>query len=98
LLQCNRVNARDRNERAEAIDDQQTKRKKDALAQFSCFAKGGPTDVGGHLLCCRSHMGLFSKRTPLHGSPGQRRWENFGEICKRRQGRSQGLTQPLPVL
>ena len=46
------VDPRHRYEGAQTIDDQQTQREQDAVAQIGGFAKGRPACVGCHLFCC----------------------------------------------
>ncbi len=50
LAQGVAVDAGHRNERAQAVDDQEPDRKEDALAQVGRLAQSAPAQVGGHLL------------------------------------------------
>src|SRR5690606_1385876 len=63
LLQDLRIDARDRDVGAEAVDDQRAEREPQALLQLRRLVEGAEVDVGGKLLGGGCHVVLASKLT-----------------------------------
>ena len=94
LAQGDTVNPRNRDIRSDAIDNQQSDREQQPIAQFGCLTQHAPTDIGGHLLCCRCHARPFlyvGTACAYAASGSGRSW-----TCRRRQGRPQAVSQ-LPT-